>query len=534
MQIVQKIENRLLRAYNLFLNQDRVRKLTLPVGHDQPLDSSKPVLFYNASTRLSGLSQNAGFSLVTKLALRQIGIPVVQFVCHRGLSHCVLGTDRKNPRHPPPCRECVRMSKLIFQGTTVEPYAMMRHRELEEKIKDLPLQDLLNFEYGGFPVGSLVLPSLRWILRRHHLLDDEGSRYLAREYILSAWNVREKFTEVLAKHNPKAVVVFNGMFYPEAVARQTAREWGIPVYSHEVGMRPLSAFFTEKDATAYPVQVDEDFALNESQEERLNEVLQERFQGKFKTAGVEFWPEMAGLGQALEEKIKQHSYVVPVFTNVIFDTSQSHANVLFDHMFEWLDLVIHTAGNYPQALFVIRAHPDEIRPGKESRESVSEWVAAKKVRGIDNVVYIPPDEYSSSYELVQRAKFVMVYNSTIGLEASMMGKVVLCAGKARYTQIPTVFFPASQQAYREKLEEFLQKEEISPPESHQSNARRVFYSQYFRASLPFDEFLEEDGIWRGYVRLKKFDVRDLLPDRSSVMRVLVDGILEGKPFIREL
>ena len=534
MSIIPKIQTRLKREYNLILNQDRVKKVLLPIAYNTQLIQSRPVLFYNASTRLSGLSLNAGFSLVTSLALAQIGIPVVHFVCRRGMSHCVLGTNRDAIQDAPPCRECIRTSGLIFQGAAVEEYGFSQDKKLEEKIKGLSLQELLSFEYREFSIGQTILPSLRWILRRHHLVDDEETRYLAQEYILSAWNIKRRFVEVLIKRNPRAVVVFNGMFYPESVVRQTAREWGIPVFSHEVGMQPMSAFFTDKEATAYPVKVDVDFLLNEEQNLKLQGVLEKRFQGKFETAGVEFWPEMQGVKVSFEKKIQEFDYLVPVFTNVIFDTSQTHANLLFNHMFEWLDLIVEYADKFPKTLFIIRAHPDETRPGKESRESVKMWVKEKKILKRENVVFISPDEYISSYDLVRRAKFVMVYNSTIGLEASMMGKPVLCAGKARYTQIPTVFFPDSIRDFEKLFLEFLEKKKIHPQKNHQENARRVFYSQYFRASLPFNEFLEEDSVWRGYVRLKDFKPKDLSPDNSPVMKTLIDGILEEKSFIRDL
>ncbi len=32
--------------------------------------------------------------------------------------------------------------------------------------------------------------------------------------------------------------------------------------------------------------------------------------------------------------------MVPIFTNVIFDTSQAHANKAFAHMFDWLDATL--------------------------------------------------------------------------------------------------------------------------------------------------------------------------------------------------
>ena len=54
----------------------------------------------------------------------------------------------------------------------------------------------------------------------------------------------------------------------------------------------------------------------------------------------------------------------------------------------------------------------------------------------------------------------MVYNSTIGLEASLIGAPVLCGGRARFTQLPTVFFPQTPEAFRRQAEDFLAAEKV--------------------------------------------------------------------------
>ena len=84
----------------------------------------------------------------------------------------------------------------------------------------------------------------------------------------------------------------------------------------------------------------------------------------------------------------------------------------------------------------------------------------------------------------------MIYNSTIGLEASILGEAVLCAGKARFTQYPAVFFPQSMEAYKSELERFLKEDHITVPADYKRNARRFLYYQLFRTSLPFAGFLE--------------------------------------------
>jgi len=388
----------------------------------------------------------------------------------------------------------MRQSRALYHGGKNVSFSFQPDAALDKALEGLDLAGLSAFSWKGMPLGELVLPSARWILRRHHLQEDSTTLRILREYIRSAWSLSGRFSKLLGEVKPAAVVVFNGMQYPEAAARWVARQKGLPVYSHEVGLRPMSAFFTPGDATAYPLVLPESFELNEARNARLDAYLQNRFKGNFIMAGVRFWPEMSALDPEFLALAAGFKQLVPVFTNVIFDTSQSHANVVFEHMFQWLDAVLAAIKAHPDILFVIRAHPDELRPGKESRETVAQWVETTGVEQLPNAVFIAPDRYVSSYELIQQAKFVMVYNSTIGLEASILGKPVLCGGKARYTQIPTVFFPQSQDEYNRQLTEFLSAEKIEHPENFKMNARRVLYSQLFRASLPFDAFLEEDGV----------------------------------------
>jgi hypothetical protein len=329
---------------------------------------------------------------------------------------------------------------------------------------------------------------------------------------------------LIADADPQAVVVFNGQFYPEAVARWISRKRGIRSFTHEVGFQPFSVFFTPGEATASPIPLPDEFQMTSEQDACLDAYLEKRFHGKFSMAGIRFWPEMKGLDAGFVHRVAQFKQVVPVFTNVVFDTSQPHANTIFRDMFAWLDLVVELARDHPETLFVIRAHPDETRPGKESLESVQDWVAKNDVTRLLNVLFVPPTDYFSSYELIRRAKFVMIYNSTIGMEAAIMGAAVLCAGKARFTPYNTVFFPQSVLDFRRQAEEFLASNKIDIPREFQSNARRFLYYQLFRASLPFDSFLT-NGDHPSLTRLKDFAWEQLLPEKSPAISAILDGVL---------
>jgi hypothetical protein len=221
-----------------------------------------------------------------------------------------------------------------------------------------------------------------------------------------------------------------------------------------------------------------------------------------------------------------------VFTNVIFDTSQPHANTVFDDMFAWLDMTLNVIRSHPETLFVIRAHPDELRVRKASRETVAAWVEASGADKEPNVLFVGSQETLSSYELILKSKFVMVYNSTIGLEASIMGAPVLCAGKARFTQYPTVFFPQNVEDVERKMKEFLEVGAIEIPAEFKRNARRFLYYQLFRSSLPFGDYLEP-SVRTTQARLKSFQLEMLSPEKSAALKAILRGLLEEGDFLAE-
>ncbi len=535
--MIEFFRQRFLRGLVRHFNNWRIRRVAYRVARYAPVRDHRPVVFFKASTGIDDLSWNSGFHLIASWAMRLQGIPVVYFACHAGMSRCVLGTNRDRPYRQPPCKSCIYQSRTLYSGVSTDGtkrsasvlwFEFERDRKMDDSISGMPLEVLVDFQYQGLPLGRLCVTSLRWILRRYHLEDSESTRFLMREYILSAWNVARKFTALLDQIDPAAVILFNGQFYPEATARYIAQKRGLRVITHEVGFQPASAFFTGGEATAYPIHIPDEFELSGSQNARLDAYLQRRFQGKFTMAGIQFWPEMRGLGRDFDEKAKGFKQIVPIFTNVIFDTSQPHANSVFNDMFEWLEYILEVIKNHPETLFILRSHPDETRLRKESRETVQAWVDTQGVTALENVIFVGPKEYLSSYELIQRSKFVMVYNSTIGLEASIMGVPVLCSGKARFTQYPTVFFPQTIADQKKKMEELLDSETIVVPSEFQRNARRFLYYQLFKTSLLFGDFLEA-SVRKTQTRLKSFTLESLLT--ADATQAITRGLVSDDEFL---
>ena len=106
----QRIKRGLVRR----LNNVKVANAARRVARQEPEPSGAPVVFFKASTGIDDLSWNSGFHLLASWALRLKGVPVAYFACNAGMSHCVLGTNRDNPRKAPPCESCVYQSKTLY------------------------------------------------------------------------------------------------------------------------------------------------------------------------------------------------------------------------------------------------------------------------------------------------------------------------------------------------------------------------------------------------------------------------------------
>ena len=210
----------------------------------------RTAVVFNASTRLGNVSLNAAYSLLTAWALRLAGWRVVHFVCEAGMSRCLLGSSENDPNQLPPCQNCVATSQALYASAEVAGFSFQRNEALEGALVELSTTELAAFHYDGLPLGELVLPSVRWRMRRHHLDEDFATLLLFREFILSAYQVAIDFRNLIEREDPDLVLVFNGQMFPEAVVAHVARQRGIQTITHETGYQPYTVFMTTGDATS--------------------------------------------------------------------------------------------------------------------------------------------------------------------------------------------------------------------------------------------------------------------------------------------
>jgi hypothetical protein len=114
------------------------------------------------------------------------------------------------------------------------------------------------------------------------------------------------------------------------------------------------------------------------------------------------------------------------------------------------------------------------------------------------------------------------------LEASVLGVPVLCAGRARYTQVPTVFRAESRSEYEAQLERLLRADRIEVPPGFRETARAFLHAELFEDSLDMSEFLQPMAGAPGMVTFREF-----APVRLAMASPLLQirrGFVDGVPF----
>lgn len=231
-------------------------------AHEDKTASGQPVVFFVASSHITHFGLGAGIGLLGSWAVRLAGVPVVYHVCKRGLSQCVLGSNRQGVFSPPPCDACVSLRDLVYpKSHTLDFAATPPSDGLRARLATMSCEDLTAYRHGPLDLGALCLPSLRWIQRRYFLEPDDFTRRMLIEYLVSSCALADEIKAVIERLRPRALVLFNGTHFPEAVARRVAALSGIPAVTYETGFGNAAAFFSHGISTEYAIQLPATFVM---------------------------------------------------------------------------------------------------------------------------------------------------------------------------------------------------------------------------------------------------------------------------------
>ncbi len=138
----------------------------------------------------------------------------------------------------------------------------------------------------------------------------------------------------------------------------------------------------------------------------------------------------------IKKKLDFHKYkdVLTFFPNVMWDSAWFGLGYFCHSPAAFIMQLNKIASNFPEILFVVRAHPGEKNAPAHMRPSGSIFsdISLKNVQLMKNLVFIDADSLISSYALGELSKYIVVWNGTLGLEFAARGRRIISIANSFY------------------------------------------------------------------------------------------------------
>ena len=159
---------------------------------------------------------------------------------------------------------------------------------------------------------------------------------------------------------------------------------------------------------------------------------------------------------------KEHKVPVPeidvlIPLNIFWDAAALGRNCFFDDPHQWLLRTVEFLLSNTDARIVVRQHPEERRFNHYETGSLLADMLFEKFGGNEKFFMYRAEDMINTYTLIEHSKVVLPYSSTIGIEAALMGKIVIIESNVYYADQPFVVKATSGEDYFHQIRNALQE-----------------------------------------------------------------------------
>ena len=433
-------------------------------------------------------------------------------------------------RHRERCDGCIDEKQPLLDScglpwvglrSLVAADALVRAQATVSALDDTALE---SHHERGWPVGQWLHVSACHYLRGDARGSSAESRDARRRLLTQAIVAVEAVERWLDGTQPDVVIAESGAHLVWRVAFELARARGIPVVCREMGKGGWDQHLYALNADSMSPDLSREWALvrdraltpeQDAAVERLLHELPERT-----------YAQQAPISRATPAALRARlgiatdARVAVAFTNVTWDLATAGRDVAFDGVLDWLRETINHLRQSPAAHLIVRAHPAEA--SGLTRERILDQLARECPKGVSGVTLVPPEDAIAARDLCQVASLVLVYNSTVAIEAAADGHTVVLGGKPHYRGRGFTVDLDSRAEYATKLARWAAGDPIAAPADAAVRARRYAHLFFMRYHVPMG--WTTSPLEPPY-RLRIHSLQELEPGSNPALDAVCDGIL---------
>ncbi len=414
--------------------------------------------------------------------------------CTGQMKRCLLNFNHKHEI----CYKCKQNFKrgMRILGITKKNILMLPNDQII--LPNLPkifvdVTELAKFNYNGVDLGSAVASTLSWQIESDYKFNTLKYRSEVNRELKRGQYIYHVFKIFVRKLRPNIVYIFNGRFTVSRVIIRICEKEKIPYYTHERAGK-LNRYCLRKNTIPQDVKNNSqeiDLLWENANEEDKNKAEMWFFQRR---KGKDYFSFTKTQEKGLlpkNFKIKEGIKNITIFNSLLEEIAYipgRKSNLYEDH-FSALRKILLEFKEEPYYKFYLRVHP-HLKGLNNTQIKEIKQLALE----FNNLEIIHPESSIDSYALLDASDIILVFNSTIGIEACFWNKPTIILDRSFYENLNCVYRPKT---HREVVS--LIKSNLLP-----KNPKSALKYGYWELNygIPFKYFLQID-VNEGFFKGKK-------------------------------
>ena len=451
---------------------------------------------------LTSLHSILGFALQIK------GAQVDYLTCNSSLNACTNAYNFaiKNEdfvKYGPKkfCNSCYDCSYTLFKPLNSNLLQLSDYidktslKDINNIVDTIDTKKIPKYRIDNINVGENTLAgTLRYFARGSLDFNDFYHNEILKKYFKSALLTKKGMENLLNKNKYDTVVIDHGMYVPQGIVGEVARNFGCFVKVIWVGYKRNTMMIVD-NITYHKSLITENknnwinYKFDNHKEKKLMNYLEDRDSGKQDWEKFNNNP-INNIETLKKEKRIDERPIISLMTNVIWDAQLKFDQNIFINQMEWIIKTVEYFKNKKDLQLVIRVHPAEVRVDMPANEKIKDALKEKFSTLPENIKFIDGDEKFSSYTLSSISKAVIVYATKLSFELPCFGQNVIVCGEAFAKNKGFTLDPKSQHEYFRILDKIPDLDKLE--EEKINLARRYAYHFFFRKSMEIKSLIFQD------------------------------------------
>lgn len=307
------------------------------------------------------------------------------------------------------------------------------------------IQLLKKHEYKSYDNGLATMSSLVSFTRNHEPDLIKHKDFIYRGLLTGAY-LYETFQLVLNKINPDLVILFNGRFIENRPLLRVCEQRKINYATHERGGKMHNFLFRVNSIphSFDTISKEIDYFWNNATNDKIEigKKFFERRINRIEDAWYSFTKNQ-NVGQLPSSfETNKNKKIVTIFNSSLdeYEGLAGFGPRFYANDNEGIRQIGESLKDFPDVKLYLRVHPN-LKGIKNSQNAFIKDV----LNPMETIEVIPPEDTVDTYKLVEKSDIILVFTTTVGVEAAYANKKVVLLGRAAYESLNCAVIPKSHE-----------------------------------------------------------------------------------------